>query len=153
MIKFTATKPINENFLAFKEMLSSPQYKREDVIKKAEELTSIKVHDTNTFSDKDLNLALETLVGRTLNNTMGALETIPKETKHIVLGHAAGKDHNWFFTTGERVSSYINKNIPKGEKAWVVACKKDEPRLIPHLVGEEIESQGQDRQKISFRKL
>lgn len=60
----------------------------------------------------------------------------PKEIKHVLLGHGTGStiDDTWVISgTNEKVFDYINRNIPKGEKALVCCCEETPKKLLQLL--------------------
>lgn len=75
-----------------------------------------------------------------MNNSIDLLKTLikngkfPKDIKHIVMSHGKGASLNntWVFEANEKnVFSWINENIPEGEKCLAAVCEQtSDPRFI-----------------------
>jgi hypothetical protein len=155
VITFTKISTSNPVLEEYENALKNKSYSREEAIEKATSLTGVKIHDIGNTSDQEMFYALKTLVGRKLNNYHPDEPNImPENTSNLVIGHAGGTGSNWFFHgTNQRVPDYINKNIPQGEKAWVIACKTDDPKNFAKLEGSEVTSSGPTRNKIVFQRI
>ena len=151
-IEFTKLNEPRAESEKFSASIRAGAYSRQEAIAAAQKLTGMVIDDIGNTKDQELFYALDTLVGRKFNNLLGESGLSP-DTSHIVIGHAGGSGNNWFFLgTNERVTDRINKHVPQGEKAWVVACKSGEERHFSMLHGEEVISNG-PRQKIAFKKM
>ncbi len=61
---------------------------------------------------------------------------LDSKIKHIIIGHGIGsaKNGNWrFIQTKESVFDFIDKNIPKGELALVMACEETANQVKPGI--------------------
>lgn len=60
-------------------------------------------------------------------------ELIPGEVQYVVFGHAYGRhdDNSWTFVgKGERIDSFLEANVPKGQKVFVIACQTHDPEYF-----------------------
>lgn len=115
----------------------TPQKLIDDIAKVFQDTTGIKLHCPTNANLSEFGDTINEVEQLFLKGLM------PKDIKHLVIGHGGGSSINgsWNFiysgSKNDKVFSYINSNIPKGELALVATCEEN---FIPALRSEALAS-------------
>ena len=147
-VKKTSSEP--PKYTAFVDQLAKGELSREEAVSEASRLSGISIYDVgNTVFDRDatnkdeLGWALKSLVYRVLAEITDRPGSMPTGINHIVIGHAGGSGRDWTFLGNKgKVSDYVNKHVPEGEKVWVLACDSNQESMFNKLEGRELISSG-----------
>ncbi len=152
----TVSKNLRSELWSHIEKSGKVSIDRNNVIKQAETITGIKIHDFKNFTDREMALLLTHLVNDYIKETgkkhgkqwiVGGGKGFKynnNSIKHIVAGHGHGKPGlNWRFVgSTTSVEDYVNQVVPKGEQVLTVVCEDGLPRNISLREGRILTSKG-----------
>jgi hypothetical protein len=104
-------------------------HEKAQVLREIQAETGVAIHPAENVTIEQLEMVICALLFRP--------ETLPMgEFQHIVATHAYGEGEDWYVKgSTETVKAFVNRTVPQGETALVVACdtkvKRDFEMLSP----------------------